>query len=333
MNVLIGLLLLVSKISFVNSQVEPLQGNHLPDSVAPKKQSFKASRAFSHAKSSFAEFLSEESEVVSTMATPVIQIEQVQVDAKTADILKRLKDTDKFGNLESAVVIKDQYGNTVSEGNKIKVVLDNEYTGEDKEEDKENADFGKSKSIVASVKDLLNSDEMKLDYGIVTDADPEENVAPVRKAKNERRVSVEFKYSKSRTKVTDSPKSPKTIETSSKSYDEKTYVPAVSPAVSMPVQPNRYVDVKDLTKVDLVWISTIEGLTAHFDMMKRFWAYATAHNRNLVVASYKSAHYPGVKSVDICAHFNLPVNVQCTNVRRNVIVNLLNCTLAPQEHG
>ena len=56
----------------------------------------------------------------------------------------------------------------------------------------------------------------------------------------------------------------------------------------------RYVnDINELTRKDLVWISTIEGLTAHYDMMKRFWAWAVASGRNLVVASYKSAHYPG----------------------------------------
>ena len=56
----------------------------------------------------------------------------------------------------------------------------------------------------------------------------------------------------------------------------------------------RYVnDISELTRKDLVWISTIEGLTAHYDMMKRFWAWAVASGRNLVVASYKSAHYPG----------------------------------------
>ena len=57
----------------------------------------------------------------------------------------------------------------------------------------------------------------------------------------------------------------------------------------------RYVnDLSELTAKDLVWISTIEGLTAHYDMMKRFWAWAVASGRNLVVASYKSAHYPGM---------------------------------------
>ena len=84
---------------------------------------------------------------------------------------------------------------------------------------------------------------------------------------------------------------------------------------------------------DLVWISTIEGLTAHLDLMKRFWAIASSHKRNLVVASYKSVHYPGVKSVNICQHFKLPDNVKCIEVRRNILVNDLSCTLAPQEAG
>jgi hypothetical protein len=88
-----------------------------------------------------------------------------------------------------------------------------------------------------------------------------------------------------------------------------------------------------LQSEDLVWISTIEGLTAHLDLMKRFWAIASSHKRNLVVASYKSVHYPGVKSVNICQHFKLPDNVKCIEVRRNILVNDLSCTLAPQEAG
>ena len=66
-------------------------------------------------------------------------------------------------------------------------------------------------------------------------------------------------------------------------------------------------------------------------MMKRFWAFASAYKRNLVVASYKSAHYPGVKSVDICMYFNLPADIKCTDARRNVLVNEFNCSIAPQE--
>ena len=65
----------------------------------------------------------------------------------------------------------------------------------------------------------------------------------------------------------------------------------------------RYIsDMNELTSEDLLWISTIEGLTAHFDMMKRFWAWAIASGRNLVVASYKSAHYPGKYRAN-CTHF------------------------------
>lgn len=68
-------------------------------------------------------------------------------------------------------------------------------------------------------------------------------------------------------------------------------------------------------------------------MMKRFWAFATDYNRTLIVASYKSAHYPGVKSVDLCSYFNLPSNVKCLDARRNILVKQFNCTLAPQEQG
>lgn len=309
----------------IRSQEAALKGDspQLIESPA-KKQSFKASRSFSHAKSDFSEVLSESSEVVSAAGAPVIQLTEVVIDKKTESELQRLKETDKFGNLENAVVIKDQYGNTVSEGNKMKVALDNDNVVSSLRGAKGEVEL--TPSLVSNVKDLLNSDEMKANYDIITDSDAESADGPKGKpSKRTRPASETGAAVRAKSSDEERPHAKSVIVTHSVDF------PAADSALA--ASPGRYVNVTDLRKEDLVWISTIEGLTAHFDMMKRFWAFATAHRRNLVVASYKSAHYPGVKAVDICAHFNLPENIKCIHARRNVIVNLLNCSLAPEERG
>ena len=39
----------------------------------------------------------------------------------------------------------------------------------------------------------------------------------------------------------------------------------------------------------------------------------------------------GVKMVDLCSIFNLPETVKCIGIRRNVLIQKLKCTVAPEE--
>ena len=214
---------------------------------------------------------------------------------------------------------------------------------------------GTVRSTVASITDILESDEHKSDYSIRYDREDEEETevsgkiaylhiymytymyhrkcthqlqqeqealerthAALRPSKNKHKVGAGGSVDSLEAALApESAQSQGLRKGNANSPTEKTTTNAISSIDNSLQSTSRFVrDISELTSRDLIWISSIEGLTAHFDMMKRFWAFAVKHERNLVVAAYKSAHYPGVKSVEVCSHFDLPVTVRCISVRR-----------------
>lgn len=74
----------------------------------------------------------------------------------------------------------------------------------------------------------------------------------------------------------------------------------------------------------IYYISTEEGLTAHYQYLEHAWNAASSVNRGIIAVSFESGHYPG-QLVNMCDIFRLPNSIICDDTSSKHIFKKHDC--------